>query len=79
MAKKGFPNVALVLGILAIALFWVPFLDIILAVLAIIFGSLSLHGEHKGRGIAGLILGIITIALVILFIALAVGLISSMM
>lgn len=63
----------LVLGILAIVLVWIPLfvgliLGWILGLLAIIFGSIGIArasktGVGKGAGIAGLVLGIVTILL----------------
>lgn len=80
MAKnKGLSITALVLGICSIVLIWVPLLDWLLSILAIIFGAVSLvkvnKGEIEGKGmaVAGLILGIIAIVL-LLFITLIFGL-----
>lgn len=57
---------ALVLGIIAIAFFWVPILDMVASILAIILGARALMiinkyrlSEGKGYAMAGLILGII--------------------
>jgi len=78
MGKNGFPNAALILGILAIVLFWFPVVNFILAVLAIIFGAISLQGEHRGRAITGLVLGIISLVIEIILVVLAVSLFASM-
>lgn len=53
-------NVSLVLGIIACCLFFIPFISIPLAVIAIIFGIVN-RKEHK---LTGLILGILSIILV---------------
>jgi thiamine transporter ThiT len=66
---------ALVLGILSIVLSWIPYVDFVLAVLAIIFGAVGLSaankrgGAGKGMAITGLVLGVVTIVLGIIFIA----------
>jgi uncharacterized membrane protein len=70
----------LVLGIIGVVLCWSP-LGIILGILAIIFGSVGLsrakRGEATNRGAAtaGLVLGIVAVALLVLLLAvgLAVG------
>lgn len=55
---------ALVLGIVGIFFAWVPFLGYIMPVLAIIFGTLSYKKEEKkGMPLAGLILGITSLAI----------------
>lgn len=55
-------NVSLVLGIIACCLFFIPFISIPLAILAIVLGIIN-RKEHK---LTGLILGIISIILVII-------------
>lgn len=68
---NGFGVTALVLGIIAIAGFWIPFVNvvsIILGVLALIFGIVAIvvapkrAGKGKGTGWTGLILGVLAIA-----------------
>ena len=61
---NGMAVAALVLGILALVLCWIPLLNWVLAVLAIIFGALGIgRGKRVGRGggmaIAGLVCGVI--------------------
>ena len=57
------PLAALILGVLALILFFVPFIAQILGLLAIIFGIIAMVGAKKkggkgfGMGIAGLITG----------------------
>jgi hypothetical protein len=74
---SGLAVTALVTGIVGLVFSWVPILDLVLAVIAIVFGSLGWHYASsrnlagKGMGIAGLTMGIITMAIfVILLIAL---------
>jgi hypothetical protein len=70
---NGKATAGLVLGILAIVLFWIPFGDVALDVLAIVFGALGLREAKRGAGgrgkaLAGLICGIIgAIGSVIIF------------
>lgn len=72
----GFAIAAMVCGIVGIVFFCVWYISIILDILAIVFGTLVLKHNKKtntntGRGmaIAGLVLGIVSIALVIVLIA----------
>jgi|GEM_PF-4888774 len=56
LTQSGIATVALVLGIVSI---FMPFLGIILGILAIIFGSIALHRKttHRGPAITGIITG----------------------
>ena len=61
---NGMAVAGMVLGIIALVLFWVPFLNWVLALLGIIFGALGISrgnkvGRGKGFAIAGLICGLI--------------------
>jgi len=74
---SGFAVTALVTGIIGLVFSWVPVLDLILAIVAITFGSLGWHYASskglagKGMAIAGLTMGIITVVIfAILLIAL---------
>lgn len=49
---------SLVLGILSIILCYIPFLDVILALLALIFGIVAKVKGNGGMAIAGIILGV---------------------
>ncbi len=71
--KKGFAIASFVLGIVSIVLFFIPLLPLLTAVLAIIFGGVSLHAKESGRGfaIAGLVLGIIMLVFYVLVIIIA--------
>ena len=62
--KVGFGVTALVLGIVAVFLCWIPLFGLILPILAMIFGGIGIY-LHNGRGmaVAGLVLGIVTFAL----------------
>lgn len=62
---NGMAVAGLVLGILALVFCWIPFLNWILAILAIIFGAVGngkankIGGKGKGMAVTGLILGIV--------------------
>ncbi|HTR50766.1 MAG TPA: hypothetical protein VMJ10_08680 [Kofleriaceae bacterium] len=69
---NGMAVAAMVLGILAIVLCWIPFLNWGLALLAIIFGALGIgaankRGSGKGMAIAGLVCGAIGALLGVMF------------
>jgi hypothetical protein len=74
---NGLAVAGMVLGIIAIVLCWVPFLDQVLALLAIIFGAIGnskagkIGGKGKGMAVAGLIMGIIGMILGIAIIVMA--------
>lgn len=71
--QEAFAIAALVSGILSIVTCCFGWLSIVLAVLAIIFGSISLKSANRGMALAGIILGSIGI---LLFIMLIIGIIS---
>jgi hypothetical protein len=67
---SGMAVASLVLGICALVLFWIPWLGFLLGILAIIFGGLALSQIRKepslggqGMAVAGLVCGIIGIAI----------------
>lgn len=63
---KGLAIAALVLGICAFVFAWVPVLNWILAILAIVFGIIALVKKaKKGMAIAGLVLGAVSILVAI--------------
>ena len=62
----GFGIASLVLGIVTWVLFWIPFVGQILPILAIVFGIIGLKRPGKAMGIAGLVLGAISLFLKIL-------------
>jgi hypothetical protein len=65
--SAGLGIAGMVLGIIGLVFFWVPFLDLLLGVLAVVFGGLSLNSVFKGKAanksvaVAGLSMGIITV------------------
>lgn len=61
--ENSLATAAMVLGIVGAALLWVPFLNLILGTLAIVFGAIAMRRDTKrGQAIAGLVLGIIPFA-----------------
>ena len=65
---NGLAITALVLGIVGLVLCWVPFLGVLLGVLAVIFGIIGarrarVSGARRGQARAGWIMGIVTILL----------------
>lgn len=68
MPRNGMGTAALVLGIIAVVLCWIPWFVVILGALAIIFGGVGIaranqaQATNKSSAMAGLILGIISIA-----------------
>lgn len=77
---KGMGIAALVLGIIAICGSWIPIFNYLMfvpAVLAIIFGSVAMKkagdaGATKGMAITGLVTGIISLVLIIIW-TMAIG------
>lgn len=65
----GMGIAALLLGILALVLFWIPIVGIILGVIALIMGLVArgrakrINGTGRGMGVAGAILGLIAAVL----------------
>ena len=77
--RKGFCIAAMVLGIVALVLFFIWYISIPCAILAIIFGILGIKTVHKGMAIAGLVTGIIGLVIwvflimIILMLGFAIG------
>lgn len=62
--KVGFGVTALVLGIVAVFLCWIPLIGFVPPVLALIFGGIGIYLQNgRGMAVAGLVLGIVTFAL----------------
>lgn len=76
--RNGLGIAALVLGIVGLVMVWLPFLSLLLGILATALGGVGLgtarQGKTTGKGssIAGLTLGIITVVLAFLSLTLAV-------
>ena len=64
--RKGFAVASMVLGIIALVLFWIFYLSVPCAILAIIFGILSIKSSRKGMSIAGITTGAIGFVLMVL-------------
>lgn len=76
--KQGMAVASMVLGIITILIFWIPvvgFLGLVTALLAIVLGAIANSQANKkpeefggkGMAITGLVLGIVAIALMLLF------------
>ena len=79
--KKGFSVASLVLGILSLVLFCFWYISLPCAIIAIILGAIGRKKGGKGMGTAGIVLGIISIVLIIIILALAgvgIGMLSTM-
>ena len=78
-ASNGFAVAALVLGIVALVMFFTVWLPILLGALAIVFGALGISkankmgGRQKGLAIAGLVCGAAAIVIGILFVVVIVN------
>lgn len=70
-AENGFGVTGLVLGIIGLVFSWVPGLNLLLGVLATVFGALGWRKGRNGRAtnggpaLAGMIMGIITIVIAV--------------
>jgi hypothetical protein len=71
--QNGFGVTALVTGIIGFVLSWIPVLNLILGVIATVFGAVGWRRVNRGAAtnggmaIAGLVLGILTLAITIVF------------
>jgi hypothetical protein len=68
----------MVCGIVGLVLFWVPVICWILAILAIIFGGVGIAkanggAPNRGMAVAGVVLGIVALALYVIVIVAVVG------
>ena len=82
---QGYPSVAYgqpqangvglaggVVGIVALCLFWIPFLDLVLAIVAVALAAVGMNranhlgGASKGMAITGLVTGIVALLLSVL-------------
>ena len=66
---NGMAVAALVLGILALVFFWLPFLGWIPAVLGLVFGLIAMQQQAGGRGMAtaGVVCSAIALAIKVWF------------
>lgn len=67
--RKGYAITSMVLGIISLVLFFFFQISIPCAILAIIFGAMSVKSTKKGMAIAGLITGIIGLILIMIIFA----------
>ena len=81
--SKGMAVASMVCGICALVFIWVPFVNLILAIVAVALGHISLSNikkfpndyDGRGMGVAGLATGFVTLGFIILsfIIVLATG------
>lgn len=65
---NGLAVASMVLGIIGLVLFWVPIMPYPLAILAVIFGFVGLKKPvGKGFSVTGVITGLITLGLKLMF------------
>lgn len=64
--RSGLSLAGLILGIVSVVIFWLPVVRLIVSALAIIFGSIAIKRRQK-FGFMGLILGILSWVLLIIF------------
>jgi type II secretory pathway pseudopilin PulG len=76
--RKGLAIAAMVLGIVALVFFIWGFLSIPLAILAIIFGAVSIRSSDRGKALAGFITGIVALILSLLVIIVAFAALPSL-
>ncbi len=80
---SGMATAALVLGILALLTSWTVFGGVILGLLAVILGFLAVRkasrglATGRGRAIAGIVLGLLSIAIAVALIAIGVSILNS--
>ena len=75
--SKGLSIASMVLGIVSLVLFCFWYVSIPCAILAIIFGVIGKKKGGRGMAIAGLVLGIIAIAVVVLLLITGAAIVST--
>lgn len=78
--SKGLAIASMVLGIISVVLFCIPYIGIPCGVIALILGGVSLATKKGGKGmaIAGLVCGIIGIAVYVICLIVGASILSSM-
>ncbi|MDP9452736.1 MAG: DUF4190 domain-containing protein [Actinomycetota bacterium] len=82
-ARNGVGIAALVVGIVALVLSWIPFLGLLLAIVAVVLGIVGIRkasrgmATNKGMAIAGLVTGGVALLIGAFFTITVVGLFSS--
>lgn len=66
--ENGLAITSMILGIVGLVFFWVPFIPYPLAILAVIFGFVGMKKVvGKGFSVAGIVTGLITLGLKLMF------------
>ena len=63
--KNGIATAGLVLSILGLALCWMPFANVILWFLGILFSFIGVFKRPRGKAIAGLIISVVSLVVII--------------
>jgi hypothetical protein len=77
--QNGMALAGMVLGIIGVAGFWIPFVGFVCAILAIIFSAIGMAkakhvgGAGKGKAVAGLVMGIAAIVILLIAVFVVVG------
>jgi hypothetical protein len=79
-SPTGFAVAALVLGIVGVLLSWLPFLGLVMGVLAVVFGIVAVRRSRRsptkpdyGKAVTGIVTGCLAVVAGIAFFALAVA------
>jgi len=77
--RKGMSIAGLVLGIVSLVFFFIPFIGLITGIIAIVLSAISLKQKKglKGLCIAGLVLGIISVGIMVLMLVIVGGAIAA--
>jgi len=67
MENNKFGTTSMVLGIIGMFFLWVPILNLILPIIALVYSAKQRKIEPNGMATAGLVLGIIGLVIAILF------------
>ncbi len=76
--RNGFNITSMILGIIAVLFLCIWYISIPCSIIAIIFSIAGKNDDGRGMGIAGLVLGIVALALYVLLIVLGVAAITGL-
>ena len=77
--SKGLSIASMVLGIIALVLFCIPFVCFPCGIISVILGGVSLAGKKAGKGmaVAGLVCSLVAISIYIILYAVGASILSS--
>ncbi len=67
--KNGIATAGLVLSIVGLALCWMPFVNVILWFLGILFSFIGVFKRPRGKAIAGLIISVVSLVVILIIYA----------